>query len=318
MQISDFTLRNLRTFCAVVEHSGFVGAQAVLGLSQPAISAHIKDLEIALGFQVCRRGRAGFGLTEKGEVVYARAKEMLTGVEDCGSRLGELRQALTGHLRIGLVDSEAMNPELPVAEAIRRFFSRDNDVKLTLDIATPDGLEKALLTGDIQLGIGPFPTRAADLDYLPIWEEVHALYCGRHHPLFSVPDEAITRAELGRHAMTVRPYLRHAELAAWDAPRITASVASMEAQAILVASGRFLGFLPTHYARPWVTAGEMRPIDHLGIEWRSPFVIATRSSPPPPLIVRVFRQDMLAAIREVAQAEPASSAPKVAGRNHGA
>ena len=125
MRISDFTLRNLRTFCAVAEHGGFLGAQAVLGMSQPAISAHIKDLEVALGFPLCRRGRAGFALTEKGEAVYARAKEMLAGVEDCEARLGELRRALTGRLRIGLVDSEATNPELPVADAIRRFFARD-------------------------------------------------------------------------------------------------------------------------------------------------------------------------------------------------
>ena len=296
MRISDFTLRNLRTFCAVAEHGGFLGAQAVLGMSQPAISAHIKDLEVALGFPLCRRGRAGFALTEKGAAVYARAKEMLAGVEDCESRLGELRRALTGRLRIGLVDSEAMNPELPVADAIRRFFARENDVELSLDIGTPDWLEKALLTGDIQLGIGPFPTRAPNLDYQPVWEEVHALYCGRHHPLFAAPSETITRAELARHAMTVRPYLRLAELAAWEAPRIAASVSNMEAQAILIASGRFLGFLPTHYARPWVASGEMRAVDHLGIEWRSPFFLATRASPQPPQIVRVFRDDMVAAM----------------------
>ena len=80
------------------------------------------------------------------------------------------------------------------------------------------------------------------------------------------------------------------------APRIAASVSNMEAQAILIASGRFLGFLPTHYARPWVASGEMRAIDHLGIEWRSPFFLATRVSPQPPQIVRVFRDDMVAAM----------------------
>ena len=78
----------------------------------------------------------------------------------------------------------------------------------------------------------------------------------------------------------MRPYLRLAELTAWEAPRIAASVSNMEAQAILIASGRFLGFLPTHYARPWVASGEMRAVDHLGIEWRSPFFLATRGEPP--------------------------------------
>lgn len=294
MRISDFTLRNLRTFCAAVEHGGFLGAQAVLGMSQPAISAHIKDLEIGLGFPVCRRGRAGFALTEKGEAVYARAKEMLAGLEDCEAHLGELRRTLTGHLRIGLVDSEAANPELPVAEAIRRFFLRDQDVRLSFDIGTPDVLQKALLVGDIQLAIGPFPTKPVNIECRPVYEETHALYCGRLHPLFDAPVEAITREELGQHAMTVRPYLRQAELAVWEAPRIVASVSNMEAQAILIASGCFLGYLPTHYARPWMAAGEMRQFDHLGLEWRSTFYVAARARPKPPQIVRVFLQDLQA------------------------
>ncbi|HMQ92649.1 MAG TPA: LysR family transcriptional regulator [Amaricoccus sp.] len=296
MRISDFTLRNLRTFCAVTEHGGFLAAQAVLGMSQPAISAHIKDLEVSLGFPLCRRGRGGFALTEKGAEVYARAREMLSRVEDCESRLGELRQALTGHLRIGLVDSEAANPGLPVADAIRRFFSRDQDVQLTFEIGTPDVLEKALLVGDLQLAISPFPTRLPNIDYRPVYEEVHALYCGRNHPLFDVGPDAVTLAELARHPMTVRPYLRRAELAAWDAPRIVAAASNMEAQAILIASGCFLGFLPTHYARPWVEAGEMRPIDHLGLAWRSPFQVATRVRPDPPQIVRLFLQDLQSAV----------------------
>ena len=292
MRINDFTLRNLRTFCAVAEHGGFAGAQAVLGVSQPAISAHLKDLEIALGFRLCRRGRAGFALTGHGEAVYARAKEMLSGVEGFEARLGEMRRTLTGHLRIGLIDSEAANRDLPIHDAIRRFFQRDQDVRLTFEIATPDMLEKALLIGDIQIAIGPFPTKLPNIDYRPVYEESHALYCGRRHPLFDAPDEAVTMSELTRHAMTVRPYLRRAELAAWDTPHVVASVSNMEAPAILIESGCFLGFLPTHFARLWVDAGEMRSFDHLALAWRSIFHVATRARPVPPQIVRVFLQDL--------------------------
>lgn len=297
MRISDFTLRNLRTFCIVAEHGGFLGAQAVLGMSQPAISAHIKDLEIGLGFPLCRRGRAGFALTEKGEAVYARAKEMLAGVEDCEARLGELRRSLSGHLRIGLIDSEAANPELPIADGIRRFFTRDQDVELTVHVGTPDWLEKALLVGDIQLAVGPFPGQVPNLACRPLYEEVHDLYCGRLHPLFDAAPEAVTLAELARHAMTARPYLRRAELGPFGTARVVASVSNMEGQAILIASGRFLGFLPTHYAAPWVERREMRAIEHLGLAWRSPFFIATRARPLPPQIVRVFEQDLEAAVR---------------------
>jgi hypothetical protein len=66
-------------------------------------------------------------------------------------------------------------------------------------------------------------------------------------------------------------------------------------QAILIDSGRFPGFLPTHCARPWVEARNMRAVDHLGLEWRSTFRIATRARPVPPRIVRAFQQDLEAA-----------------------
>ncbi|WP_448955528.1 LysR family transcriptional regulator [Labrys neptuniae] len=296
MRINDFTLRNLRTFCAVVEYGGFLGAQAVLGMSQPAISAHIKDLEVELGFSLCRRGRAGFALTEKGETVYAHAKEMLTGVEDCEARLGTLRRVLTGHLRVGIVDSEADNPDLPVHRAIRRFFSREQEVRLTLEIGTPEALAKALQTGDIQVAIGPFPTRQSNIDYTPVYVEEHALFCGCDHPLFGLADADIGLEALAAHAMTVRTYLQGSELSALPNPRVTASVSNMEAQVMLIRSGCFLGFLPVHFAQKWVQAREMRRIDGIGLGWRSQFYIALRVQPEPTEVARLFARDMAQAL----------------------
>lgn len=293
MRVSDFTLRNLRTFCAVVEYGGFLGAQAELGMSQPAISAHIKDLEVALGFELCRRGRAGFALTEKGEKVYAYAKEMLASFEDCEARLGTLRRVLTGHLRLGIVDSEADNPELPVHGAIRRFFSREQEVRLSLEIGTPETLGKALLTGDLHVAVGPFPQRQANIDYTAVYSEEHALFCGESHPLFELGDTQIDRATLSGHAMTVRPYLQRAELSALPDPRVTASVSNMEAQAMLIRSGCFLGFLPVHFAQKWVNSGEMRRIDVEGLGWQSQFFVALRVQPEPTEVARLFARDLL-------------------------
>ncbi|MDP0928641.1 LysR family transcriptional regulator [Paracoccus onubensis] len=292
MRISDFTLRNLRTFCAVAEHGGFLGAQAMLGMSQPAISAHIKDLEVGLGFSLCRRGRGGFALTEKGKDVYAHAKEMLSGVEDCEARLGALRQVLTGHLRVGLVDSEADNPDLPVHRAIRRFFSREQEVRLSLEVGTPEALAKALQTGEVHVAIGPFPNRQPNIDYSPIYVEEHALFCGRDHPLFMLPAAEITTAMLSPYPMTVRPYLQRAELSALQDAHVTASVSNMEAQAILIRSGCFLGFLPVHFARKWLNDGQMRRIDLPGLGWRSQFHIAQRVQPEPTGIARLFVRDV--------------------------
>ena len=70
MQVSNSDLTSLAVFRSVVEHRGFLGAQVALGLSQSAVSFHIKGLEQRLGFRLCRRGRSGFELTDRGAIVY--------------------------------------------------------------------------------------------------------------------------------------------------------------------------------------------------------------------------------------------------------
>lgn len=297
MRISDYTLRNLRSFCAVVEHGGPSGAQAVLGASLSVISTHLKDLELSLGFRLCQRGRGGFALTDKGAAVYREAKRMIGSVELAEANLGALRRVLAGHLRVGLVDSEADNPDLPVHRAIRRFFRREQEVRLSLEIGTTEALSKGLQTGDIHVAIGPFSSRQPNVDYRPVWAEEHALYCGRSHPLFA--QEQVGIEDLSPHAVTARPYLQRAELATLREPRVRASVSNMEAQAVLIRSGCFLGFLPLHFAETWVRRGEMRRIGGLGLEWLSQFYVALRIQPEPPEIARIFAADLA---RELAPA----------------
>lgn len=293
MRVSDYTLRNLRTFCAVVEHGGYGGAQAIIGAGQSVISTHMRDLETTLGFSLCQRGRAGFALTEKGEEVYREAKRMLASVDDCETNLGALRKILTGHLRVGIVDSEADNPDLPVHEAIHRFFSREHQVRLSLDVGTPELLGKGLQTGDIHVAIGPFPSRQANISYTPVYAEEHVLYCGRRHPLFSADPDELTLAAIAAYPMTLRPYLQRSELAALPDPVATAMVSNMEAQVVLIRSGSFLGFLPVHFARKWVERGEMRALNLPGLGWRSQFYIACRMQPDLPMVARQFVDNLI-------------------------
>lgn len=304
MRISDYTLRNLRTFCAVVEHGGFGGAQEIIGAGQSVISTHLRDLEATLGFSLCQRGRAGFALTEKGEAVYQHAKHVLGSVDDCEANLGALRRILTGHLRVGIVDSEADNPDLPVHEAIFRFFSREHQVRLTLDVGTPELLSKSLQTGDTHVAIGPFPNRQANISYTPIYAEEHVLYCGVRHPLFQVPLDEISLQTIAAHPMTLRPYLQRSELAALPNPSATAMVSNMEAQAMLIRSGSFLGFLPSHFARKWVERGEMRSIALPGIGWRSQFYIAHRTQPDLPQVAQKFIDDLTYCLSRLGQLPP--------------
>ena len=62
-------LRLLRIFMTVADARGFSAAQTLLNISAPTVSNHISALETRLGVKLCQRGRAGFRLTQEGEVV---------------------------------------------------------------------------------------------------------------------------------------------------------------------------------------------------------------------------------------------------------
>lgn len=292
MQITDFSLRNMRTFCAVVENQGFSGAQAILGMSQPAISIHIKDLETTLGFRLCQRGRGGFILTGKGEIFYKKSKQILGDFENYKSEIGELKQLLTGTLTIGFIDNIITDSQFPFHKIIAKYWERDPKVEIKVQVASPDIHEKDLLNNSIQLAIGPFRNFISSLTYEHIYDEKHSLYCGTGNSFFNKENKDVTLSDIAQSPLVVRSYLGIEELKGIGAMNSSAQVSNMETSAFLIRSGKFVGYLPDHFAKIWVDRGEMRAINHLGLEKTSPFYLAMRCSPTPPKFVRVFKDDI--------------------------
>lgn len=99
-------LRHLRVFASVIEHGGFTKAAAKLGLSQPAISKSLNELERQLNVRLVHRTGRPATLTDAGQVLYARARELF-GVERLAERdLREIRGLKRGSIHV------ATNPEI--------------------------------------------------------------------------------------------------------------------------------------------------------------------------------------------------------------
>lgn len=291
-------LRNnlLETFVSVVECGGFSDAQFALGITQSAISIRIRDLETALGYRVCERGRGGFRLTERGEVAYEKARDILRSARDFDAELLELRNAVTGVLRIGVVDAVSSLPNLPIVKTLQKFLSRPNEVQLEIVVASPTQLTQDLISGDLSVAIAPFRNQVADLSYTTLCEEDHRLYCGAAHPLFEVANRGIGLDRIARYPLCQRSYdiMVPADL---GAPEPRATVANMEAMAMLIESGHYLGALPVHFAQRWLAQDQFRELDHPGLRWCSTFSLATRRSQVQRRAVELFVED----IREIMQ-----------------
>ena len=113
---------------------------------------------------------------------------------------------------------------------------------------------------------------------MPLHNEPHGLYCGAGHPLFTLPQNRIGEDEIGEALFSVRGYRYLDDLYRANHPRASASVLQMEAQTMMILSGRFIGFLPCHIADHWVAQNRMRRLRPDAYSFASHHFAAVRRS----------------------------------------
>jgi DNA-binding transcriptional LysR family regulator len=287
--VSDADLRLLRVFRAVGACGGFAAAELELNINRSTISRHIKDLETRLGVTLCRRGRAGFALTVEGEQVYASANRMMSAMEEFQHEVDELHQRMTGSLNIAIFDKTATNPDCHISDAFARFDQLAPEVRPEIHVEPINAIERGVMEGRFHLGIIPNHRPSSSLDYYKLFDEQMYLYCSAGHPLFNTPEKALKPADvrqcryvgIGYHSPNMETsrklgHERHAT--AFD----------QECVAHLVLSGRYVGYLPEHYAQSFVERGIMRSMLPKKFEYLCEFSAIVRHSPPPSRIVQTI------------------------------
>jgi LysR family hydrogen peroxide-inducible transcriptional activator len=101
------TFKQLRYFDALARLGHFGRAAAACTISQPALSMQIKELEEGLGGVLIERGARRVGLTQFGEEVAQRARDILRSVDELGDFARASRDLLVGRLRIGMIPTIA-------------------------------------------------------------------------------------------------------------------------------------------------------------------------------------------------------------------
>ncbi|ESR24858.1 LysR family transcriptional regulator [Lutibaculum baratangense] len=309
MRFSGSDLRLLQVFDAVVRNGGFSAAEAELNIASSTISNHMTALEQRLGIKLCQRGRVGFALTEKGRRVHEAVRRLFRGIADFEADTEALRGRLTGELRIGLVDSLASDPNCRLTAAIARFKTLAPYVSLQLVQERPQELQARVHDGTYHCGFGSFPHTISGLDCTFLYEEAHFLYIGRGHPLFTKPEDQISRQSLQKHAMVRRGYWREQDHKRFDLGPVEATVHQIEPQLMLVMSGRYVGFLPDHVAKPWIASGDLREILRDEIAYVCRFELVTRTGHRMTEVLRSFIRCCSEAHRGPASARPEAKTP---------
>lgn len=295
-QLSDLDLRLLRVFKSVVECGGMSAAELELNIGTSTISRHMKDLEERLGLTLCRRGRGGFSVTPEGQRVYDETLRLLSSLDTFRSSVDDLHQRMGGQLEVALFDKTVTNPECRIAEAVRLFSDAAPDVSLSMHVAPMPVIERGLLDGTLHVGILPAHRPSRTLMYQDLFGETMLLYCAQGHALYSQTPKDLTWTKLRSHAFAGLGYHSpNMELSHGTRLVRKSTGFDQEAIATLVLSGRYLGFLPDHYARTFEAFGAMRAILPKRFRYECRFVSVVRRSPQPSRAAQLFIDCLAAA-----------------------
>lgn len=291
LSLSGMDFKLLRVFQAVVEAGGFSAAQNELNVGLAAISKQISDLEIRIGMRLCTRGREGFHLTEEGKLVYQAAIELFASVDTFRDRISSAQNELIGDLSIGVIDNTMSDKTSPLIAALRTMHDGAPKVRLRLHAWQLDEIERGVAEGRLSLGIVPVYQRREEFDYFELYEELSHAYCAVGHPLFEADDEALNIDSLRQHQVINHRYAIHRDKAGFvNYDSQSASASQVEAVTILILTGRFVGFLPEHYARHLIREGQLRALRPDLIHLHTPLHLILRHNAPRSPLVKAFAQ----------------------------
>ena len=288
-QVSDFDIRLLRIFRSVVECGGFSAAESALGIGRSAISQQMSDLEQRLGLRLCQRGRAGFALTEEGREVYQSSLQLLSALESFRTEVNGLHQHLRGELNIGLTDNLVTVPHMRITHALARLKERGPDVRIQIRMTPPSEVEQGVLDGSLHVGVVPQAGALSGLEYQALYNERSLLYCAVGHPLFYVDDRELEDERLNAQEAIAPTFRLPPEAQAhYQALNCTASASDREGMAFLLLTGRYIGYLPDHYASAWVQQGRLRALKADSRSYEVSLAAVTRKGRRPHLVLESF------------------------------
>ena len=185
----NFTLKQLRYVDALARHGHFGRAAEASAISQPALSAQIKELEAALGNRLFERARQ-VRLTPFGVEFVDRARDILGRVDDLGDLARAAGSRLVGRLRIGVIPTIAPYFLPTLLETLSGSY-RDLDIHIR-ETLTPTLLQE-LQEGRIDTAILALPVSEPSLTEVALFAEDFVLVRAAADAGKPVPDAEALR-----------------------------------------------------------------------------------------------------------------------------
>ena len=142
-------LRQLAYLVALAREKHFARAAAACNVTQPTLSAAIRQLEDELGAPLIERGHRFVGLTSQGQLALEHAKRMLAEAVDMRRGIEEIGKGLSGRLRLGVIPTA-----LPIVSHLTApFHTRYPNVTVTILSRTSQEIQRGVEEFELDIGV---------------------------------------------------------------------------------------------------------------------------------------------------------------------
>jgi len=176
---ADLDLYKLEIFYWVAELKSFSQAAELLSLRQPTVSAHVQELEEALGDKLLYRVRGRVSLTPLGRLLAERAKNLLAFKRETIAAVEQFHGTLSGELWVG---GSNIPGQYLLPPKLGAFVMKYPGVKPMLRIGDSAGIIEDVLDGKVELGFVGFKGDNGRLSFEKIWNDEMVLAVPRDHP----------------------------------------------------------------------------------------------------------------------------------------
>lgn len=267
VRLRRLKLRDLQILDVVAGAGSMARAAPRLGMSQPAVSRVVADMETLLGVPLFDRTSSGVELTAFGEALRRRTTNVTDELKQGLGELAVLADPTQGEVRIGT--TEPMTAL--TATIVQDISSAYPKIRFVVDAGDTLALHERLRQREIDIAVTRMAAdfdRYEDLSAEALFADELAVIAGKHNPLVNRRTMALRQLTderwlLGRPvASFLRPFIEEAFAAeGLSVPAATVTCSSYAMQVNLLAAGPFLAILPRatlRYPAPHPTLAPLR------------------------------------------------------------
>ncbi|GGE31780.1 LysR family transcriptional regulator [Agaricicola taiwanensis] len=252
-----FDLIDLRLFLAVVDAGSITHGAAEVGLSLPAASERLRDMEAVGRIRLLERGRRGVSPTEAGDALAHHARLILRQMARMRGELGEHAKGLRKTIRI-LANTAALTEFLP--ERLAPWMAARPTIDVELKERQSTEIARAVSLGLADMGVLSAAVDTGGLSLQPFATDRLVVLVPRHHELAASKSiffaDIVDQYFVGLTHGALQDHLdaQAARIGARLKMRVRAR--TFEGICRMAAHGVGLGIVPQTAARRYVKSGE--------------------------------------------------------------